>query len=206
VLAISDEERSGLARLGFSESQFLNEVGVGESRGETGFSILEQRWCRPSFDIHGITCGYQGQGAKTILPSLAAAKFSFRLVPKQRPEAIRQALREQLEGLCPPGIEMVLKLSAGVPGFVLPIDSPFMQAAARAIDFGFGTKPVLIRSGGSIPVVSAFATQLNIDTLLLGWGQDDDNLHSPNEKLSLADFHAGLRSSCALWQEIRTVR
>ena len=114
-------------------------------------------------------------------------------------------MRTMLEGLCPPGIEMELIALHGAPGFVLSLDSPYMDAAARAIEKGFGTKPVFVRSGGSIPVVNSFTAMLGIDTLLLGWGQDDDNLHSPNEKFSLKDFHRGIKSSCCLWDEIAKI-
>ena len=93
----------------------------------------------------------------------------------------------------------------GAPGFVLPLESPFMDAAAKAIKTGFGTPPVFIRSGGSIPIVNDFSSLLGIDTLLLGWGQDDDDPHSPNEKFTLADFHRGIKSSCYLWQEIASI-
>ena len=107
--------------------------------------------------------------------------------------------------MCPPGIQMDLHAVHGAPGFVLSLESPFMDAAARAIEHGFGKKPVFVRSGGSIPVVNTFSQLLGIDTLLLGWGQDDDNPHSPNEKFSLEDFHFGIRSSCFLWDELSKV-
>jgi succinyl-diaminopimelate desuccinylase len=110
-----------------------------------------------------------------------------------------------LEGLCPDSIEMEFIALHGAPGFVLSLDSPFMEAAADAIEKGFGVRPVFVRSGGSIPVVNAFTEMLGIDTLLLGWGQDDDNLHSPNEKFSLEDFHRGIKSSCCLWDEVAKI-
>ncbi len=202
VLELTDEEREQLTRLDFSESEYREDLGVDELVGEQGFTTLQRRWCRPTFDVHGLWGGYQGEGAKTVLPSQAGAKFSFRLVPDQDPEKIKSALRRHLEAHCPTGITMKLKLSDGEPGFVLPLDSPFMRAAARAIESGFGTAPVFIRSGGSIPVVNSFRTIPGVDTLLLGWGQDDDNLHSPNEKFSLTDFHRGIRTSCFLLNEI----
>lgn len=206
VLELSVIEREQLDRLEFSDSDYLKDAGVEEAFGEAGYSLLERRWCRPTFDIHGLWSGYQGEGAKTVLPSRAGAKFSFRLVPAQDPEKIKSNLRQWLSQQCPPGIKMELSLSAGTRGFVLPIDSPYMTAAADAIERGFGTPPVYIRSGGSIPVVTALKNMPGVDTLLLGWGQDDDALHSPNEKFSLGDFHRGIKTSCFLLDELAKIR
>ncbi len=205
VLALSELEKEQFNSLGFSDEEYMRELGVSGLAGEQGFTTLERRWARPTFDINGLWSGYQGEGAKTVLPAKAGAKFSFRLVPDQSVEKVQAALELKLQGLCPPGIEMELVLLHGVPGFVLPLESPFMEAAARAVEHGFGVPPVFVRSGGSIPVVNSFHQLLGIDTLLLGWGQDDDNPHSPNEKFSLADFHRGIKSSCCLWDELSKI-
>lgn len=210
VQPLSEREREQFAALDHSDEAYAGELGISGGAaglaGEAGFSTLERRWARPTFDINGLWSGYQGEGAKTVLPAKAGAKFSFRLVPNQDPEKIRQSLQTMLEGLCSPGIQMELVPMHGAPGFVLSLDSPFMDAAARAIQAGFGTAPVYVRAGGSIPVVNSFSSMLGIDTLLLGWGQDDDNLHSPNEKFSLADFHRGIKASCYLWDEIAKIK
>ena len=145
------------------------------------------------------------EGEKTVLPGKAAAKFSFRLVPDQDPDAITASLREMLQRLLPPGIRMELIESHRAPGIVFPLESVYLQAAAEAIEQGFGRRPVFIREGGSIPIVSTFARRLGADVLLLGWGQNDDNLHSPNEKFSLADFHRGIAASAALWDRLAAV-
>ena len=205
VQALSQREREQFAALGFSDKQFMDELGVNGLTGEAGFSTLERRWARPTFDINGVWGGYQGAGAKTVLPAKAGAKFSFRLVPNQDVDKIQKSLGKMLQELCPPGIEMDFQVVHGAPGFVLSLDSPYMDAAARAVEKGFGTKPVFVRSGGSIPVVNSFSQLLGIDTLLLGWGQDDDNPHSPNEKFSVEDFHFGIKSSCHLWDEISKI-
>jgi acetylornithine deacetylase/succinyl-diaminopimelate desuccinylase-like protein len=202
VEQLSDAERKQFAALPFDEDAFRSQIGVNATFGEQGFSTLERRWARPTFDVHGLTSGYQGEGAKTVLPAKASGKFSFRLVPKQDPKQISAALRMRLKELCPPGIEMELLDFHGAPGVVVPLESSFMAAAARAIEHGFGRAPVYIREGGSIPVVSTFRNLLGVDTLLLGWGRDDDNTHSPNEKFNLADFHRGIKSSARLWQEL----
>ncbi len=205
VQELSNDEQVQLQKLDFSENQFRDEVGANELFGEKGYSTLQRRWCRPSFDIHGLTSGYQDAGAKTVLPALASAKFSFRLVPHQNPQKIKEAVVHWLEEKCPPGIQFEVNSSAGVAAFVLETNSKYMQAAAAAIQAGFGRRPVYIRSGGSIPVVSLFTNELQIDTLLLGWGQDDDNLHSPNEKFSLNDFQKGIKTSCHLLDELAVV-
>jgi acetylornithine deacetylase/succinyl-diaminopimelate desuccinylase-like protein len=122
-------------------------------------------------------------------------------VPNQDPEKIIAATREYLMKRCPPGIEIEVS-ARGAEGVVVPLDCPHIAAASRAIEQGFGTRPVFIREGGSIPIVTNFKRQLGVDTLLLGWGLDDDNTHSPNEKFCLADFHRGIKASAHLWQEL----
>ena len=195
-------EHEQLSKLPFDERRFREQIGVEALGGEVGYSVLQQRWSRPTCDVNGIWGGYQGEGEKTVLPARAGAKFSFRLVPKQDPVKIRDSLVKFLTELCPPGIRMELKHSHAAPGVMVPLESPFMQAAAKAIDHGFGKPPVFIREGGSIPVVATFHELLGVDTLLLGWGLDDDNTHSPNEKFNLADFHRGIRASAHLWNEL----
>ena len=202
VLPLTDRERQQLAKLPFSESKFQEQLGVNGLAGEAGFTTLERRWCRPTFDINGIYGGYQGEGGKTIIPAKAVAKFTFRLVPRQNPDKIAKALEQFLRPLCRPGIKMELVHQHGAEGVVVPLGSPYVAAAARAIERGFGKAPVFIREGGSIPIVTAFSQRLSVDTLLVGWGLDDDNTHSPNEKFSLADFRRGIKASAALWEEL----
>lgn len=205
VVPLSEQERSAFNDLSFSEEAFMNQVGVAGVTGEEGYSTLERRWARPTYDINGLTSGYQGEGEKTVLPGRASAKFSFRLVPNQNPERITESLEHFLRERCPAGIEMELTSSTASAGFVISLENPFLAAAARAIETGFGTKPVFIREGGSIPIVVDFHQILKADVLLLGWGLSDDNTHGPNEKFCLADFHRGTRSSAALWKELATM-
>ncbi|MCH2125148.1 MAG: dipeptidase [Pirellulaceae bacterium] len=202
---LSDRERQQFAALPFSEQEFKNQIGVEDLSGEIGYTTLERRWARPTYDINGIWGGYQGEGGKTVLPARAGAKFSFRLAPGQVPEQISSALESMLTELCPPGISMELEDMHGAPGIVVSLDSPFMSAAATAIEHGFGRPPVFIREGGTIPVVTEFTEKLGADALLLGWGLDDDNTHSPNEKFCLADFHRGIKASTHLWQELSKI-
>jgi acetylornithine deacetylase/succinyl-diaminopimelate desuccinylase-like protein len=202
VVPLTERERRQFAALAVDERAFLDRLGVEGATGEVGYSTTERRWARPTFDVSGIWGGYQGQGSKTVLPARAGAKFSFRLVPNQDPRRIGAALRQRLHELCPPGIKFELLDLHGAPGVLVSLDSPYMAAAARAIERGFGRAPVFIREGGSIPIVTAFHEKLGVDALLLGWGLDDDNTHSPNEKFCLADFHRGIAASAYLWEEL----
>jgi acetylornithine deacetylase/succinyl-diaminopimelate desuccinylase-like protein len=205
VLPLTQRERDEFRALPLTDEEFMKQVGVSGLWGEAGYSSIERRWARPTCDINGLTSGYQGEGAKTVLPARASAKFSFRLVPNQDPDKIGKSLRNFLEERLPPGIEMELVDHHGAPGVVISLDSPYMQAAAAAIEAGFGRAPVFIREGGSIPIVNTFASELGADVLLLGWGQNDDNTHSPNEKFNLDDYHRGTLASAHLWQEMATL-
>jgi succinyl-diaminopimelate desuccinylase len=205
VVPLTEREREGFRALPLTDSEFMQQIGVDGLSGERGYTALERRWARPTLDINGLTSGYQGEGAKTVLPAKASAKFSFRLVPNQDPVPITAALRSFLEARLPPGIQMELIDHHGAPGVVIPLESPYIRAASAAIEAGFGRAPVFIREGGSIPIVTTFASQLGVDALLLGWGQNDDNTHSPNEKFSLDDFHRGTLASAHLWQQLTTV-
>jgi succinyl-diaminopimelate desuccinylase len=200
VVPLTDVERKQFAALPFSEERFKEQIGVKELAGEEGFTTLERRWARPTYDILSIWGGQQM--LKSAIQARAGANVSFRLVPNQDPDRIAAAVRQFLLANCPPGIELEISLAHGAPGVVVPLDSPYVSAAQRAIEQGFGKKPVFMREGGSIPIVTNFKQQLNADTLLLGWGLDDDNTHSPNEKFSLADFHRGIKAGAHLWNEL----
>ena len=202
VVPLSDAERQQFRDLAFDEAEFKRQLAVDGLWGEAGHSTLERRWARPTCDINGLTSGYQGEGAKTVLPARASAKFSFRLVPNQDPAKISKALQKFLASHLPAGIRMELIDHHGAPGVVVPLESPYIRAAAAAIEAGFGRRPVFIREGGSIPIVNTFARELDADVLLLGWGQNDDNTHSPNEKFCLADYQRGILASAHLWQEL----
>jgi len=202
VAPLSNEERQRLANLPFDEASYLQKLGSGAVWGEPGFTTLERRWCRPTCDVNGIFGGYTGEGPKTIVPTKAAAKISCRLVPHQDPEKLAAALEEHLRSHLLPGLQMTFQSYHGAGALVFDIDSPYMDAAKAAIEEAFGVAPVFIREGGSIPVVANFKEHLGVDTLLLGWGQDTDNLHSPNERFSLKNFQRGTRASAALWEEL----
>lgn len=202
VKPIEDWERDAFQKLPFSESEFQADLGVSALFGEAGYSTLERKGARPTCDINGIWGGYAGDGPKTVLPCEAGAKFSFRLVPDQDPKKIGELVRKHIEAVTPPGVTVEFITHHGAPGVVVDVETPGFKAAAKAVETAFGVEPLYIREGGSIPVVGLFKQHLNVDTLLLGWGQNDDNLHGPNEKFSLADFHRGTRASAHLLDEL----
>lgn len=206
VIPLTDRERNQFASLPFDEDRYFEEIGVSGATGESGFSTLERRWARPTFDVNGLSSGYSGEGGKTIVPSSAVGKFSFRLVPDQSPDKITESLRTMFQEMLPPGIEMELIPMHGSPGMLVPLDSPYVASATKALETAFGRPPVFTREGGSIPIVATLREALDADALLIGWGQDDDNTHSPNEKFSLADFHRGIRASARLWEEIGRIQ
>jgi acetylornithine deacetylase/succinyl-diaminopimelate desuccinylase-like protein len=195
-------ERAEFAALEFSEAAFQADLAVPSLEGEAGYTTIERKWARPTCDVHGIFGGYSGPGPKTVLPCKAGAKLSFRLVPDQDPQTVERQFREHIAKVCPPGVTYEILTHHGAPAVLVKIDTPAVRAAVRAIEAGFGTKPVFIREGGSIPVVGLIKQKLGVDTLLLGWGQNDDNLHGPNEKFCLADFHRGIKASAHLLGEL----
>jgi acetylornithine deacetylase/succinyl-diaminopimelate desuccinylase-like protein len=206
VIPLTDDERQRFAALPFDEAAYLQELDVDAAWGEAGFTTTERRWARPTCDVNGIKGGYQGEGPKTIVPARATAKITCRQVANQDPVKLTEALESFLRSHLPSGIRMDFKPWHGCPAFILDTGSPQMAAAQRAIETAFGVPPVLIREGGSIPVVATFREVLGVDTLLLGWGQNTDNLHGPNEHFSLADFHRGIRASAHLWNELSPTR
>jgi acetylornithine deacetylase/succinyl-diaminopimelate desuccinylase-like protein len=202
VKPLADWERRQFAALAFSENEFQADLAVTSLEGEAGFSTLERKWARPTCDVNGIFGGYAGPGPKTVLPCKAGAKLSFRLVPDQDPKTVERQFRDHVARVCPKGVTCEIVTHHGAPAVLVNTDTPGVLAAVRAIEAGFGTKPVFIREGGSIPVVGLIKQQLGVDTLLLGWGQNDDNLHGPNEKFSIADFHRGIKASAHLLGEL----
>ena len=207
VVPLSEAERTQFRQLGFDEAAFKDELGVKEVFGEVGYSTTERRWTRPTCEVNGLVSGYTGVGPKTIVPSKATVKITCRLVPSQDPEKLTKALEAYFKKLCPPSLSMEFTSYHGCPAFVLDPNSPYIEAASEAIKEAWKVDKVhLIREGGSIPVVQTFKDVLNLDTLLLGWGQNTDNLHSPNEHFSVADFHRGIRASAGLWQKLADLK
>ena len=206
VMELSTKEQQQFADLPFSEENFLEEIGSSAVFGEEGFSTLERRWARPTCDINGICGGYTGEGPKTIVPSKAVAKITCRLVPGQNPQKIMDSLEAFLKDRCPAGIAFEFLRFHGCEAFAFDPSSPWITAACEAVETAFRKTPVFIREGGSIPVVSSFQRILGIDTLLLGWGRNTDNLHSPDEHFHVKDFHNGIQASAHLWQKLGAVK
>jgi acetylornithine deacetylase/succinyl-diaminopimelate desuccinylase-like protein len=198
VKPVSAEQRAEWQVLGFDEAAFLGGVGLSAPGGEQGVLALERLWARPTADINGIQGGYQGPGGKTIIPSQASAKMSFRLVPDQDPHAVFAAFQAFVAARTPPGMTVTIEPFAMSPGMEIATHTPWVTAARAALAQEFGRPAALIGSGGSIPVVEQIKRTLGIDTLLMGFGLDDDQIHSPNEKFELRCFHRGTRSHALL--------
>lgn len=202
VEPLTPDEREQFAALPLDEQKWLAGLGISGGFGEMGWSSTERRWARPTCDVNGLLSGYTGEGPKTIIPSVAMAKITCRLVPNQDWSKITSSLEQYLRRQLPPGIEMEFISEHGAPGIVMDTSSPYMTAAKAAIETGFGNEPVMIREGGSIPVVASLKEILGVDTLLLGWGQNTDRLHAPDERFSLNDFQRGITASAALLGEL----
>lgn len=181
-------------KLPFSEAEFLGDVGLKTPAGEKGRSVLEMLWARPTCEINGIIGGYTGEGFKTVLPAKASAKVSFRLVGQQDPLKIRENFRKFVRDHLPADCQVEFHEHGASPGIVLPSQGSDFQRAKQALSQEWGNEAFIIGGGGSIPVVGAFKKVLGIDSMLIGFGLDDDRIHSPNEKYELASFQRGARS------------
>ncbi len=194
------------AKLPFDEAAYLKELQLDSGFGEKGYSTLERTWARPTLDINGITAGYQDHGAKTVIGAKASAKVSMRLVPNQDPKKIREAFVAAVKARCPKNVKLEFENHGLSPAAIVPIDNVATKLAANAITTGFGIPPAFIRSGGSIPVVGLIKKELNIDTILIGFGLPDDRVHSPNEKFDIDALHAGTRTAAALYAELANLK
>lgn len=203
---LSKWERSQSKKLPYSEASYKKLLGVSALQGEKGYSTFERTGSRPTLDINGITGGYQGEGAKTIIPSFASCKITMRLVPNMNPNDICNKIERYLKKIAPKSVKVVVKKHGGAEGVVVPTDGPWLEAAGRAIKNGFGTAPVFFKEGGSIPVVGDFKKILGLDTLLIGLCLPDCNAHSPNERFRLVDFDRGCKTAASLAEELAGVR
>jgi acetylornithine deacetylase/succinyl-diaminopimelate desuccinylase-like protein len=202
VAPLSAFERKQFARFPLKDRDLEKLLGVKKLFGERGFTPTEQRSARPTFEINGLTSGYQGHGSKTIVPAWARAKITCRLVPNQRPARIRKIVCDYIQKICPPTVRLEIEAGHGAEAYLVSPQSREAQAALRALRAAFGCPPVLMREGGSIPIVNDFKKILRADSLLLGLGLPDDNAHSPNEKFNLDCFAKGQAMSAHLWQEL----
>jgi acetylornithine deacetylase/succinyl-diaminopimelate desuccinylase-like protein len=205
VVVLQEEERQAWATLPYNEKQYKKDFGIPKLFGETGYTTLERTWARPTFEVNGLLSGFTGEGAKTVLPAVAMAKVSMRLVPNQDPDKIATLFEDYVRKITPKTVELkVTRMHGGKP-WMTAYDNPFVQAAGRAIERGFGRKPVFTREGGSIPVVSTFQEELGLPSVLFGVGLPDENAHAPNEKLDVGNFHNGIIASAILYEEIASI-
>jgi acetylornithine deacetylase/succinyl-diaminopimelate desuccinylase-like protein len=195
-------ERKQLRRIPFKESDYRKFLGVPALFGEKGYTAVERRSGRPTIEINGLTSGYQGDGSKTIIPAWARAKITMRLVPNQKPARVVKLLTNHLKKICPPSVRIEVKAGHGGEPYLVSPASPLAEAALNSLRVAFGSEPVLLREGGSIPFVNDIKRILGADSLLLGLALPDDNPHSPNEKFNLDMFELGMRLSANLWPSL----
>ena len=194
VEEVPQAEREMIAHIPFNEEKYKEAIGVKELFGEKGYSTLERNSCRPSFDICGIWGGYTGEGSKTVLPSKAYAKVSCRLVPHQDHEKISKLFEEYIARVAPAYVKVKVTPKHGGQGYVCPIDLPAYKAAEDAVAVAFGKRPLAVRRGGSIPIISTFEQVLGVKTVLMGFGLEQNAIHSPNESCTLDFFYKGIES------------
>jgi acetylornithine deacetylase/succinyl-diaminopimelate desuccinylase-like protein len=191
---LSAAEREEMGRAPFSHENYCKALDIADTHGEKGYSTMERASIRPTLDVNGIWGGYTGEGAKTVIPSKAFAKISMRLVPSQVSQEITELFQTHFESIAPRGVKVKVKPHHGGEAAVTPVDSVEYQAAALAMEKGFGKKPIPVRSGGSIPIVALFEKELGLKTILMGFGLDSDAIHSPNEHYGLFNYFKGIET------------
>ena len=201
VLPISEEERQMIAQIPFDQQRYNAAIDVDDVFGEDGFSTLERNSCRPSFDVCGIWGGYTGEGSKTVLPSKAFAKVSCRLVANQDHEKISQTFVNYLQTIKPNGVRLTVTPMHGGQGYVCPIDIPAYRAAEKGFEKAFGKRPLAARRGGSIPIIAAFEKILGCKTILMGFGLEQNAIHSPNESMDLEVWEKGIIAVAEFYKE-----
>lgn len=194
VEEISAEERAMIASIPFNEETYKKAIDVAELRGEKGYSTIERNACRPSFDVCGIWGGYTGEGAKTVLPSKAYAKVSTRLVPHQQHEKISQLFVDYIQSIAPACVKVKVTPMHGGEGYVCPITLPAYKAAEVGFEQAFGRRPLAVRRGGSIPIISDFERELGVKTVLMGFGLESNAIHSPNENMPVDMIRRGIEA------------
>jgi acetylornithine deacetylase/succinyl-diaminopimelate desuccinylase-like protein len=205
VLPLEQWERELWAKLPYTEKGWLATTGSPRISGEEGYTFLEQVWARPTAEVNGFGSGYQKEGPKTIVPSKATAKLSFRLVPEQDPAELRPLIEEFLKRECPDSVEMEIVQQHSGKSYLVKPDSAFGKAAQKALADTFGKPVAFIREGGSVPITQSFKDVLGIDTLLLGLALPDCKVHSPNENFAIENFHAGIRLNRQLLKQIAAI-
>lgn len=206
VLPLSAKERAELAKLPFKEDNFKKDLNIDEIFGEEGYTTTERLSARPTLDVNGIWGGYQGKGAKTVLPSKAGAKISMRIVPNQKTDKIEKLFIDFVNKIAPKSVKVNVTALHSGKAAMTPIDSPAIKAAIAALKLGFGKEPVFMREGGSIPIVTTFEEILGAKTVLLGFGLPDENAHSPDEHFDLDNFYDGVKSIAYYYNELSKIK
>ncbi len=201
VRPLTKAERLAYRKLPWSDTKYAKQLGVDKLYGEAGFTTLERLWARPTLECNGIWGGFTGEGAKTVLPSKAFAKISMRLVPDQNSEKIAKLFERHIRSIAPKTVKVSVRSLHGGEPAITPLDSPGVEAGIRALEKGFGKKPLYQREGGSIPIVVQFKKLLGQDTLLLGFGVPDENAHAPDEFINLDNFFSGIRTVVHFYNE-----
>jgi acetylornithine deacetylase/succinyl-diaminopimelate desuccinylase-like protein len=194
VVVVSDAERAEMAKAPFDLEKYKKDLDIADVMGEAGFSTNERTSIRPTFELNGIWGGYTGEGAKTVLPSKAYAKISMRLVPNQKSDAITGLFKKHFESIAPKSVKVEVRPHHGGEAVVTPTDSVAYQAASKAMEQTFGKKPIPTREGGSIPIVALFEKELGLKSVLLGFGLNSDDIHSPNEHYGIFNFMKGIET------------
>ena len=194
VQIVSKKERAEMAKAPFSRKKYMNDLGVADLKGEKGYSPTEHTSIRPTLELNGIWGGYTGEGAKTVLPSKAYAKISMRLVPNQKSQKISDLFAKHFKKLAPKSVKVKVSYHHGGEPAVTPTDSVAYNAASRAMQDTFGKKPIPVRSGGSIPIVALFEKELKVKSVLMGFGLDSDNIHSPDEHYGVFNYFKGIET------------
>ncbi len=194
VRPLEDWERAEFAALPFDEQAYRRDLGVDALTGEQGYTTRERAWARPTCDVNGVWGGYMGEGAKTIIPARAGAKVSMRLVPDQDPQEIGELFTAHVRAQAPPGVRVEVGSIHGANPVLIDARGPIVEAAMDALEAEWGRRPVRVREGGTIPIADTFSQVLAVPIVLMGFGHEDDRLHSPNEKIDLASFHGGVRT------------
>ncbi len=205
VIEVSNEEREKMGKAPFNLDNYKKALDIELVDGEKGFTTNERTGIRPSLDVNGIWSGYTGEGAKTVLPSKASAKVSMRLVPNQDNVKISELFKKHIENIAPKTVKVNVKALHGGQGYVSPIDMPAYKAAELAYEEVYGKKPVPVRSGGSIPIISTFEDVLGIKSILMGFGLEEDAIHSPNENYPLENFYKGIETIVAFYQHFHRI-
>lgn len=200
VEELSQEEREAMARAPFDLEEYKKELGIKDVKGEKGYSTIERTGIRPTLDVNGIWGGYIGEGAKTVLPSKAFAKISMRLVPNQKSDEITTLFQKHFESLAPASVAVKVRPHHGGEAAVVSIDSDAYRAASKAFEATWGKTPIPTREGGSIPIVALFQKELGLDPILMGFGLDSDDIHSPNESYGLFNFYKGIETISAFYK------